>query len=43
MQSLGFVDVYQGLLLWLFKGGFKVSSGIVFHDVEAVLVLTLKF
>ena len=22
-------DLWQGLLFWLFKGGFKVSSGIL--------------
>ena len=33
--------ILQGLLFWLFKWGFKVSSGTSECYIEAVLVLTL--
>ena len=36
LQAMLFLgSILQGLLFWLFKGGFKVSS-----DIEAVIVLT---
>ena len=33
--------VSQGLLFWMFKGGFKVNSGPVENGIETVVVLTL--